>query len=359
VAASASVSQSRTAQIRFKGANLASYSPTIARFNALLDDTQMTLRSDGGNAVEVVLECWMRSRTDVNIDCKTTAPTGSTGDVTIPDADVAHAMQTAHKLGLFVVLKPHVDIRNCTTGDCFRGDIQPRSWTAWFASYTAMMVHYARLAKANRAGMLVVGTELTSSQKCSSCARGWNQAIDAIKRAYSGALTYAANVTDYASFPAWPRMTVLGDDGYFPLVTDAEVRAGQGDPSVSTLGARWSNFTDDAGTTHDWLSDLQKFSQRYRKPVIFTEIGYQRLYGAANFLNDFTAPPQPTPDPGAQAKAYDAFFTAFHGRKWFQGAFMWDYQGDRTLPAAADTDFDPRGQPAEGVLRHWWALRVR
>lgn len=353
-AAPATIASIRT--MKFRGANLSAYSPERSNFNRMMDRTQRTLKKDGANAVEIVLECWMPNRTATSIDCDTTRPTSTTGDVTIPDSEIVHAIQTAHKLGMLAVLKPHVDIRNCASGDCFRGDIAPSSWTAWFGSYAAMMTHYARLAQANGVGMLVVGTELSSSQTCSVCKTGWLNTVAAIKTVYAGALTYAANVTDYATFPDWSQMTVLGDDGYFPLVTDAQVRNGQGDPSVSTLVGRWSSYTDDAGTTHHWLASLRAFSQKYGKPLIFTEIGYPRLYGAANFLFNFSSPPRPAPDPSAQADAYQAFYTAFHRRSWFHGALMWDYQGDRAVPRGADTDWDPRGQPAETVLQHWWTL---
>lgn len=327
-------------RMTFQGANLTAYEPTAPGFLGGLDRAERTLAVDGGNAVEIVLECWMRSPSATTIDCGTTAANGSTGDVTIPDPDLVHEMRTARKLGLFVVLKPHVDIRNCRSGDCFRGDIHPAGWNAWFRSYTAMIVHYARLAQANHVGMLVVGTELTSAQTCSVCRAGWARTIDAVRRVYHGALTYAANVGDYGSFPAWSRMTVLGDDGYFPLVSSAEIASGDGDPTVATLVRRWGS----------WIPGLQRLSRKYRKPVVFTEIGYQRVEGAAGFPSS----PSSTADPAAQASAYEALFRAFRGRAWFHGAFIWDFQGDRVPSAAADTDFDPRRQPAEHVLRHWW-----
>jgi hypothetical protein len=273
--------------------------------------------------------------------------------VTIPDRDLIHAIKVAHRLGLGVALKPHVDVRSCApTGDCFRGDIQPPSWSSWFASYRRMMSHYGRLARAQHVELLVVGTELTSSQTCRGCRSLWNTTLDAIRRVYRGPITYAANVDDYASFPVWNRMTVLGDDAYFQLVSDAEVRDGAGDPSVDTLVARWSHFTDDAGRQHDWLADLHAFSRRYHKPLLFTEWGYQREYGAANYLFDFS--PTSTPDPAAQATAYDALFRAFSHQHWIRGALVWDFQVDRVPSAAADTDWDPRQQPAEAVLKRWW-----
>ena len=96
-------------------------------------------------------------------------PWSTTIDATSPstptDAELIHVINLAHKLGLKVMLKPHLDLRNEIENDWWRGEIGPdftseAQWAAWFASYRDFIEHYAQLAQTYGADQFCVGTEL-------------------------------------------------------------------------------------------------------------------------------------------------------------------------------------------------------
>jgi hypothetical protein len=57
-------------------------------------------------------------------------------------------------------------------------------------------------------------------------------------------------------------------------------------------------------------------------------------------------------DPAEQADCYAAMYEVW-GREtaWMRGAFWWAW--DVAAPLAGDTGYNPRGKPAEDVLRQW------
>lgn len=106
------------------------------------------------------------------------------------DAAVVAAIQEFHRRDLAMMLKSHVD---ALIGE-WRGTFQPSNIDAWFASFTAFIVHYARLAQTNNVEMLCSGTEFVQLSGSANRAR-WTAVIRAIRSVYRGPLAYAANAT--------------------------------------------------------------------------------------------------------------------------------------------------------------------
>ena len=50
-------------------------------------------------------------------------------------------------------------------GNECRGTIRPDSWTEWWDSYRQMQHHYSWIAQAGGVDLLVVGSELVSTEK--------------------------------------------------------------------------------------------------------------------------------------------------------------------------------------------------
>ena len=67
----------------------------------------------------------------------------------VPDAGspsdelVMAAIREAHRLGLRVMLRPYIDVKDGS----WRADITPSDVNAWFANYTAFINHYLDIAK--------------------------------------------------------------------------------------------------------------------------------------------------------------------------------------------------------------------
>jgi hypothetical protein len=247
------------------------------------------------------------------------------------DACVRHAIAAARGLGLRVVLKPFLDVRDGT----WRARIAPRDWPAWFRAYTAFIDHYAVLAQQAGVWALVVGTELSSSDV--THADAWRQVIASVRRRFAGPLTYAADWPQYRSVPFWDDLDWVGVDAYFPLSTSPA-------PTRDELVLAWQ----------PWLRQISAWSPP--KPVLFTEIGYRSEQGAAADPAVFHR--QAPVDLRLQADAVAAAFQALTPQSWLLGTLWFWWDNPSTADAGGgpqDNGYTPRGKPAEAVLAAWYA----
>jgi hypothetical protein len=254
------------------------------------------------------------------------------------DAVVQQAVMELHDHGLRVMLKPHVDPWNGQ----WRGEIDPSNPDAWFASYTAFIVKYAEMAESLGVEALAVGTELKTVSGASNRQR-WVAVIDAVRRVYRGTLTYAANAAapgdEFTSVSFWDRLDVIGLDAYFPL-TDLS------NPTVDQLVSAWSS--NRFGENN--FAAVMNFASAWQKPLIFTEIGYKSTDRANREPWNFGL--TGAVDMGEQRDCYEAAFTVWGPQSsWMRGFFWWAWPVPP--PAEGDSDYTPRGKPAETVLRTW------
>jgi Anti-sigma-28 factor, FlgM len=233
---------------------------------------------------------------------------------------LAAAVDQLHSRGLKVMLKPHVDALN----HAWRGTFHPRDTTIWFESYSNFLLDHARLAEELHVEMLCIGTELIQLSRKPH----WPALIEKVRAAFSGLLTYAANAThkrdEFLQVSFWHLLDFIGLDAYFPV-------------------------------THGWQTHIpliQALSQRVSKPVIFTEIGYRSVAGAAAEPWNWNS--SGVPDQLHQADCYRSFFEAWSPHSsWMQGAFWWNWPA---VPRSEDeTGYSPRNKPAADVLKHEFA----
>jgi hypothetical protein len=284
----------------------------------LADHAMGSLRATGTTEAAIVPLWFMDSDT-----ASTIAPYSA---VSPSDASVLHVMGRARQLGMTVTLKPQILVR---TGR-FVGYIQPASVDRWFASYRAMVEHYARLATEGGAQRLVVGTELTSMARYEGRFRA---IISAARSLFRGRLTYAADLIDGAErVRFWDALDEVGIDAYMPLAPSVI------NPSLAQLVAGWSAYR----------TRIEQLHGRIGKPVLFTELGYQPRVGT-------TAQPNGVPIDGPanaslQARAYEATFRSWAKVGWFEGIYWWDWPVDTRV--VFGTDYKP-SSPADAVLRAW------
>ncbi|HEX7464611.1 MAG TPA: hypothetical protein VF382_06935, partial [Actinomycetota bacterium] len=253
------------------------------------------------------------------------------------DPGIAHMIRTAHRLGLKVMLKPHVDLAH--DSNHWRGDIgtgwagQQRKWNAWFASYKRFIWHEAELAAANGVEQFSVGCEL---QGTSSKSTRWRKVIAGVRERFTGTVIYASNWGgEETGLTWWDAVDLIGVDAYYPLTDD-------NDPSLEDLAAAWSPYADG-------LSDL---AERWDKPIVLTEIGYRSIDGANRWPWDWqrTAPI----DLQEQSDCYKAALETFWDESWFGGMFWWDWSADPTYGGPENDGYTPFGKPVEDVLRTWY-----
>ncbi|MEM8927709.1 MAG: hypothetical protein AAGC45_05865 [Bacteroidota bacterium] len=243
------------------------------------------------------------------------------------------------KKGLYVHLKPHLWM-----SDGWRSNISLDSdeeWDKWFQSYRTNMLHYARMAQLTGAELFCVGTELRTSIKKQPNA--WCQLIAEIKAIYNGKLTYAANWYDeYEHITFWDQLDYIGIQAYFPLT---EIK----NPDLETIKKGWKPH----------INMLESFSNDYKKPILFTEVGYKSEASATikpwEWGNALSVLYRRKSD-RTQQLAYEALFEGLWHQNWFAGVYIWQWDTRSTQAnAATDLDFSPRFKPAENVMAKWFA----
>ena len=251
---------------------------------------------------------------------------------------VRQAIDEMHALGLKVMLKPHVDVRDGT----WRAQIAPADVDRWWDSYTGFLDHYVAIAAEKNVAMLCIGTELASMSGSGHAAR-WAALIARIRSRYSGLLTYAANGVDaadeFTGVSFWPQVDLLGVDVYTPLTDKTN-------PTRAELAAGWRRNRNG----QDMVAAFQNLQRAYAKPLIFTEIGYRSADGANRAPWDWGA--SMATDTTEQADCYAAMYEVWSAQaSWMKGPFWWAW--DVSAPRTGDNGYNPRGKPAQDVLSAW------
>jgi hypothetical protein len=293
-------------------------------------DSRSHLASTKGSWAAVLVTWYMDGRDSVDI--------GPDPLRTPTDDSVTQAIRDLHRLGLKVMLKPHVDVQDGT----WRGTINPYDKNLWFARYGAFMRHYASLAQAERVEMLNVGTELATLTD-SRYASAWSAVLASLRGAYTGPLTYGANANtaadEFTSVSFWDLLDVMGLDVYTSL-TD------KNDPSRAELVQGW--VSNRYG--QNMVAAFKNWQASHGKPVIFTEIGYRSAAGTNRAPWDFTT--NSPYDPSEQSDCYAAALQVWSQETgWMKGMFWWDWAVP--VPGPLDSDYTPRDKPAEAILRQW------
>ncbi|MFB0534853.1 MAG: hypothetical protein ACETWR_07720 [Anaerolineae bacterium] len=290
------------------------------------------LTSTGANWIALIVTAHQETYTSTTIDFT---------DVSTPtDEDLIHVINKAHSLGLKVMLKPHLDLRDETTTGYWRGDIgsgftTEAQWSAWFASYKDFIEHYASLAQTYGADQFCVGTELLGT---THRADDWRAVIAGVRAVYDGPLTYAALKNgEETSITWWDAVDYIGVDGYYRLNTDISSH-----PTVEELEAAWEGPK----------AVLANLSATYGKPILLTEIGYRSHHGCScHPWDSLIVSPL---DFEEQAYAYEAAFRQLYNEPWLAGIFWWQWRADPFQSGPCDDGYSPHLKPAEDVLRAWY-----
>ncbi len=259
-----------------------------------------------------------------------------------PDAELVRAIGQAHRLGLRVMLKPHVWLRE-KQDDAWRGRIAMTSeqdWQTWFENYERFILHYARIAEREKVEIFCVGVELAQTMKDRQA--DWRRVIDNVRQVYSGPLTYAANWWgEFDEIHIWDALDYVGINAFFPLSTATA-------PDLDVLRTSARRVAD----------QIERVQQSTRKPVILTEVGFKSVRGSTVRPWEWTRPVEPAVDVKLQARAYQAVLEAMWDRPWFYGMYWWKWHSDLRHGGMTDGDFTPRGKPAERLLSEWYQRAV-
>ena len=241
---------------------------------------------------------------------------------TVTDEEVRWAIRRAKRLGLKVCLKPTV---NCKDGTWrayigfFDEDVPGEpNWQEWFASYEAMMMHYAGIAEAEGCEMLCIGCEMVRADKREA---EWRSLIGNVRQAYGGLLTYNCDKYQEDRLTWWDAVDLISSSGYYPI--------------------------------DDWDAQLDRIEpavKKWNKPFFFMEAGCPSRTGSSRRPNDWSLPGEPSE--AEQSDYYKAMFAKCAERKWVQGFMLWDWPA-KLYPAdeaAANGDYCFYGKAAEKIV---------
>lgn len=283
----------------------------------------------GVNSIAVVPYGFQQGATSTTISATGTDET---------DEELTQALFLAHRLGIKVMLKPHIWVG----GGAFTGEIrfsEPAARAGWFHNYRAFLLHYARLAEQERFDMLCIGNELTGMAEH---AVEWRKLVSEVRRVYRGPVTYAANWgQEFESVSFWDDLDYIGLNHYYPLHPAGDSAAGRPVQAADLI----TGAEKVAGV-------VESVSRKYGRSVIFTEIGYPSYHGgtAEPWVDDRRRGNAPE----EQAAAYEACFRVYSNKPWLRGMFWWKWSSNGRGGGEQDGSFTPMRKPAAEVLRVWY-----
>lgn len=249
---------------------------------------------------------------------------------TVTDDEIVWAIREAKRLGFKVCLKPVVNVADGTWRahiGFFDWDVPGEpSWTQWFASYRAYLLHAARIAEAEGCEMLCIGCEMVRSDAQEA---HWRALVAEVRAVYSGIITYNCDKYQEDRLSWWDAVDVISSSGYYPI-----------------------------GSWEEHLDRIGAVVEREGKPFFFMEAGCPSREGSARLPNDWNLPGAPS---GAeQLTYYEAMFEACDSRDWVRGFMLWDWPARLyTLgEASLNDDYCPYGKPAGEFLRRAYQAKT-
>jgi hypothetical protein len=248
---------------------------------------------------------------------------------------IRESIRLAKAAGLYIMLKPQVWMHDEWVGNMdFDSE---EEWQLWEKDYKSYILQNVKLAEDLNVDMVCIATEYNIA--AIKRASYFKTLIAEIKSIYSGKLTYCASWNDYQNIPFWDVLDYIGISAYFPLTDDAT-------PNHDKLKEAWTPIA----------VELENFSKKVNKKILFTEFGYLSVDGCAGKSWEIEKQvDQKNINQRAQANAYNALLKSFWDKTWWAGGFVWKWfpngEGHEGYP---DKDYTPQGKEAESVLRKWY-----
>jgi len=246
------------------------------------------------------------------------------------------SVRHAKEAGLNVMLKPQIYTHGHWIGDLdFDSDA---AWTEWESQYRDFLMMMVGIAKQEDVDMICIGTEINHSVKKHE--QFWRDLISDIRRDYDGLLTYSANWDSYKDVPVWDALDFIGISAYFPL-SKTET------PTQRELLKKWRPV----------VANLEQYSEKKNKPILFTEYGYLTVDGCADKAWELEKKVHELNiNEQAQANAMDALFMANWNQKYWAGGFLWKWfpnmDGHEGYP---EKDYTPQDKLSSSVLKRWYS----
>jgi hypothetical protein len=251
------------------------------------------------------------------------------------DESMIHSANTAHRLGMAVMLKPHIWL-----GRKWPGEIEMNNneeWEAFFDHYERWIRHYALLAEMYGIELLCIGVELSSATVGHE--DRWRGIIRRLRGLYSGAMTYAANWgEEFENLSFWNELDFIGINCYYPL-------SDQDDPGLDVLKRGAKSIFEKIATVH----------AKFERPVLITEIGYTST--SSPWQRPYEVARRKPVNLDHQARCYRAVMETLYGMSWCRGIYWWKWPSFLEFGGSGDPGFTPNGKPAQRIVEEWYGKR--
>lgn len=168
---------------------------------------------------------------------------------------LSRAAKLAQDANIELFWKPHLAYWGSFE---WRGTIEfgdnAKRWRRFFDDYRAFILDQAQFAESAGVRLFSIGLEYEQTAHFDD---EWRRLIREVRQVYSGQITYSANWDRLDQVTFWDQVDYIGVQGYFPL-------ASEDDPSREAILRGWRAP----------LEQLRRLSERYDKPILFAEIGY-------------------------------------------------------------------------------------
>lgn len=246
----------------------------------------------------------------------------------------------AKQQGLKVMLLPRIESDSFFKPPFpFRADIQMLTTDhteKFFENYKNMLLFYGKFCQETGVDIFALGLEYLTLVR--DHPDKWREMIAAVRKVYKGKLTYSANwYEEYEAVTFWDALDTIGVGAYFELKVGPNA-------DIMDLKAEWEPV----------LKNLKAISEKYNKPILFTEVGYTAFNDAARYPWKWQADLTRPLSLNHQADCFQAMFETFANQPWFEGMFIWRFY---TLPNKRPRyDYNPIGKPAANVIQQWFRL---
>jgi hypothetical protein len=232
-------------------------------------------------------------------------------------ARIAIFLSEAAKSHIRVTLRPLLSETALIAQDsqAWRGVIEPVDRSAWFESYTRLLLPYAAVAASGHAATFVIGTELDSLEGDPR----WPALIQAVKSEYGGELLYDENYNEFQDHHTDLPLSTFGVDAYPRFQLDDNATVGE--------------------LTEAWEAWLGTHTLVIRKKAILGEVGIAAVAGAYRDPGDWLETTRSRVIPHIQENWYKAACRAMSAEN-IGGVYWWEvsFDADPTSPGPFQAD---------------------
>lgn len=243
---------------------------------------------------------------------------------------IEEMIKMAQQKNLKIMLKPQVWMHNSWVGQFKLED--ETSWQTWEESYRSYIMTFVGIAEKYGVELFCIGTEYRYAAEMRP--EFWSLLISDIRLIYKGDLTYAANWDEYGKIDFWHELDYIGINAYFPLTNSLT-------PNILELDLAWRPIK----------SKLNTLSDRFRKPILFTEYGYRSIEGSTGNQWELDGN---LANLEIQSNAYLAFYRSFWNSQYVVGGFLWKWHMNESQKKSNLPNYTPQGKPVLQIIEMYY-----